>query len=96
MIVSLAALILMAMADPAAAAAPARPPATATAPPPGSNLHKLTADAKMICWTEEPAGSHIPARICATREEYEKAQQDAQDAMTAQRRTGSSLTSNPH
>jgi hypothetical protein len=95
MIVSLAALILMAMADPAAAA-PARPPATATAPPPGSNRHKLTTDAKMICWTEEPAGSHIPARICATREEYEKAQQDAQDAMTAQRRTGSSLMSNPH
>jgi hypothetical protein len=50
----------------------------------------------MICWTEKPAGSHIPARICATREEYEKAQQDAHDALTAQRRTGASLMSNSH
>ncbi|HEX3888102.1 MAG TPA: hypothetical protein VHW05_11450 [Phenylobacterium sp.] len=87
-------VLLMAAADPAAS--PVAKPTTATAPPPGSNRHKLTTDAKMICWTEKPAGSHIPARICATREEYEKAQQDAHDALTAQRRTGASLMSNSH
>jgi len=68
-------LLMLAGADPvpAAMAAPAKAP-----PPAGPAKPKAPA---MTCWDERPTGSHLPKRVCATREELEKAQRDAQDGL---------------
>jgi hypothetical protein len=67
--------LLLAGADPASAAT--APPANA---PPAAAAPKAKAPA-MTCWDERPTGSHVTKRICATPEELEKAQRDAQEGL---------------
>ena len=75
MVAMLMSVLLLAAGDPAPAASPPAAKAAAPARP------KAKAPA-MTCWDERPTGSHVPQRICATREELDKAQRDGQDAVT--------------
>ena len=73
--------LLMAGADPAPSAAPASVPLAVAQPLKKSKASDVT------CWDERPTGSHVSKRICATREELEKAQRDGQDAVTGAHRS---------
>ena len=72
MVAMLLSVLVMAAADPAPAAVP--PAVKVAAPAPA----KAKTPA-LTCWDERPTGSHVSKRICATREELDKAQRDAQD-----------------
>jgi hypothetical protein len=73
--------LLMAGADPAPTAAPAG------APPAVAQPLKKSKASDVTCWDERPTGSHVTKRMCATREELEKAQRDGEDAVTGAHRS---------
>jgi hypothetical protein len=83
--------LLMAAADPAPAAGAAPPaPAPAAVAPPAAAKAKQP---KKVCWQEMPTGSHFSKQICATPEELEQMEHNAQDALSdhARPHSGSGL-----
>ena len=80
----LMAAMLMAAAEPSASAA-ADAPAAAGAPATRAKAAKPKGSDK-VCWDERPTGSHISKHFCATRDEREKMEQDAQAAVTSRAR----------
>lgn len=66
--------LLLAGADPAPSAA-TDAPATANA------TDKKPSASDVTCWDERPTGSHVTKRVCASREELEKAQRDAKASL---------------
>ena len=80
----LMAAMLMAAAEPSASAA-ADGPAAAAAPAAPAKADKPKGIDK-VCWEERPTGSHVTKRFCATRDEREKMEQDAQAAVTSRGR----------
>jgi len=81
----LMAAMLMAAAEPSASAA-ADAPAPAGAPATQAKAAKPKGSEK-VCWDERPTGSHISKHFCATRDEREKMEQDAQAAVTSRARS---------
>jgi hypothetical protein len=81
-LILLAALVLAA-AEPGAATATEAPAAVAPV------TVKAKPDKKKsdrVCWDEKPTGSHMPAHICVSREEYEIRQRADQEAVASGRR----------
>jgi hypothetical protein len=70
----LAAMAVIAFADPTHAAEGGATPAAAA--PAKSN-----AKPERVCWDEKPTGSHFPQHYCATREELERRAQQDKDAL---------------
>ena len=81
----LMAAMLMAAAEPSAAAA-ADAPAAVGAPATQAKAEKPKGSDK-VCWDERPTGSHVSKHFCATRDEREKMEQDAQAAVTSRARS---------
>lgn len=89
----LLAAVVLAAAEPAAAdtapaaAAPAPVSAVTVKPKPKSDR---------VCWDEKPTGSHMPTRVCVSREEFEQRQRADQQAVASGRRVGAKGSFGPN
>jgi len=85
------ALALAAAVDPSAGAT-AVPPAPTVAPvsaaPAAAPGKKAPGPDDKVCWNEEPTGSHLPHRVCATRAERDQMQREAQESLRRNERSG--------
>lgn len=68
--------LLMGAADPPSPAAAPTPPNAVSARP-----VKKPDGQERVCWEEKPTGSHLAKTICATRDELERAQQEAKASL---------------
>ncbi len=73
--------LLLAGTDPA----PSTP--VSNSPNAASQDAKASKAPELACWDEKPTGSHMIKRICATKEQLEKAQRDGQDAVSSDHRS---------
>jgi len=80
----LVAAMLMAAAEPSASAAAAAPAATAAPAAPAKAERRKGVE--RVCWDERPTGSHVSKHFCATRDELDKMQHDAQEAVASRAR----------
>ena len=76
--------LLMAAIDPTPAAATPAPPSAAAAVASQAAQKPKTTD--VTCWEERPTGSHVSKRVCASREQIDKAQRDGEDATVSRNR----------
>lgn len=78
-------LLMAAMLMAAEPSAAASADAAVAAPAIPSKVQKAKGDDK-ICWDERPTGSHVSKHFCATRDEREKMEREAQDVVSARAR----------
>jgi hypothetical protein len=93
------ALALAAAVDPSAGASsspPAPTVAAVSAVPATEPGKKAPSPDDKVCWNENPTGSHLPRRVCATRAERDQMQREAEQAMEHHNRSGGGGGLSPH